>query len=206
MSKSKLYTILACIYCGCLIVANTITGKTFDVISWTWTSAFIVFPVTYIINDVITEVYGFAKAKSVIITAFAVNLLAVVFYQAALAMPGSPTFDAQAAFETVFTTTPRALVSSFAGYLCGGLINASIMQRLHDRDGEKHLMARCVISTLFGEMADAAVFNILMWSFVLPWQTIIITIITYGLGKVLYEIIVYPVTQLVIRHVKALED
>ena len=205
-SKLSLLLILSCVYVGCLIVANTATGKTLDVFGFTWTSMFIVFPIIYIINDVLAECYGFQIARKVIFVGFGVNLLAVVVYQIALALPGSPFFTEQAAFETVLGTTFRACISSFAGYLIGSTLNAKIMQIMHDRDGEPHLMRRCLLSSFAGELADAAVFNICMFSFVLPWYVIAGTIITYGLAKVAYEVIVYPVTQFVIKKVKALPE
>ena len=205
-SKLSLLLILSCVYVGCLIVANTATGKTLDVFGFTWTSMFIVFPIIYIINDVLAECYGFKIARKIIFVGFGVNLLAVVVYQIALALPGSPFFTEQTAFETVLGTTFRACISSFAGYLIGSTLNAKIMQIMHDRDGEPHLMRRCVLSTFAGELTDAAVFNICMFSFVLPWYVIAGTIITYGLAKVAYEVIVYPVTQFVIKKVKALPE
>lgn len=100
----------------------------------------------------------------------------------------------------------RACASSFAGYLVGSTLNAKIMQVVHDRDGEPRLMRRCVVSTLFGELSDAAVFNLCMFSFVLPWEVIAGTVITYGFAKVLYEVVMYPVTQGIIKKVKALPE
>lgn len=205
MTRSKLYTIIACVYCGCLVAANTIAGKTFDIFGWTWTSAFIVFPITYIINDVMTEVYGFRDAQRIILTGFAVNLLAVVVYQLGLMIPGSASFAAQGAFETVLGTTVRATASSFCGYLVGSTLNALVMQGMHDAHGERHLMARCVTSTFVGEIADAFVFNVMMWVGILPVEVIATTVVTYGIGKVLYEVVVYPVTRVAIGYVKGLE-
>lgn len=205
MTRSKLYTIIACVYCGCLVAANTIAGKTFDILGWTWTSAFIVFPITYIINDVMTEVYGFRDAQRIILTGFAVNLLAVIVYQLGLMIPGSASFMAQGAFETVLGTTVRATASSFCGYLVGSTLNALVMQRMHDAHGDQHLMARCVTSTFVGEIADALVFNVMMWVGILPIEVIATTVVTYGIGKVLYEVVVYPVTRVAIRYVKGLE-
>lgn len=205
-TKTGLLMVLSCVYVGCLVVANTATGKTLDVAGFTWTSMFIVFPIIYIINDVVAECFGYKTARALIFTGFGVNLLGVAVYQIALALPGSPFFTEQAAFETVLGTTFRACASSFAGYLVGSTLNAKVMQWMHDRDGEQHLMRRCVASTLFGELADAAVFNVCMFSFVLPWQVIAGTVVTYGLAKVLYEIVMYPVTQRVIKAVRKMPE
>ena len=204
--KQWLLVIMSCVYVGCLVAANTAAGKTFDICGWTWTTAFIVFPLVYIINDVLAEVYGFKTTRKIILIGFAVNFLAVIAYQLMLAMPGSVVFDQQTAFEAVLSTTPRATCASFAGYLCGSTLNAWIMQKMHEKHGEKHLMARCVTSTLAGEVTDAAVFNFGMWLGLLPVEMILTTIITYGLGKVLYEVIMYPITRLIIGYVKKMPD
>lgn len=205
MTKKKFLLYAVATYCVLLIANNTIAGKTFDVMGFSWSSAFITFPVVYILNDVFSEVYGFKTARKIILLSFALNLLAVLIYQLALIVPGSPYFTGQEAFETVFSTTPRALIASFAGYLVGSTLNAAVMQRMHDHDGEKHLMARCVVSTLFGELSDAAVFNFGMFLGALPVATIAGTIASFGLAKVAYEAIMYPITRVVINKVKSME-
>lgn len=205
MTKSKFLFYAAATYCVLLIANNTIAGKTFGVLGFSWSSAFITFPIVYILNDVFTEVYGFKAARKVIFLGFALNLAAVFVYQISLLVPGSEFFTGQAAFETVFSTTPRALAASFGGYLVGSTLNAKIMQVMHDRHGEKHLMARCVVSTFFGELSDAAVFNFGLFLGVLPVEVILATIVSFGLAKVLYEVAMYPVTRTVIKKVKALD-
>lgn len=205
MTKKRFLLYAVATYCVLLIANNTIAGKTFDVLGFSWSSAFITFPIVYILNDVFSEVYGFRTARRIILLSFALNLLSVIIYQMALIVPGSPYFTGQEAFETVFSTTPRALVASFAGYLVGSTLNAGIMQKMHDRDGESHLMSRCVVSTLFGELADAAVFNFGMFLGVLPVATIAGTVLSFGMAKVAYEAAMYPITRQVIKRVKALE-
>lgn len=205
MTKKRFLLYAVATYCVLLIANNTIAGKTFDVLGFSWSSAFITFPIVYILNDVFSEVYGFRTARKIILLSFALNLLSVIIYQLALIVPGSPYFTGQEAFETVFSTTPRALVASFAGYLVGSTLNAGIMQKMHDRDGERHLMSRCVVSTLFGELADAAVFNFGMFLGVLPVATIAGTVLSFGMAKVAYEAAMYPITKQVIKRVKALE-
>lgn len=205
MTKKRFLLYAVATYCVLLIANNTIAGKTFDVLGFSWSSAFITFPIVYVLNDVFSEVYGFRTARRIILLSFALNLLSVIIYQLALIVPGSPYFTGQEAFEVVFSTTPRALIASFAGYLVGSTLNAGIMQKMHDRDGERHLMSRCVVSTLFGELADAAVFNFGMFLGVLPVATIAGTVLSFGMAKVAYEAAMYPITKQVIKRVKALE-
>ena len=204
LDKRKFLLYSVATYCVLLIANNTIAGKTFDVLGFSWSSAFVTFPIVYILNDVFSEVYGFRTARRIILLSFALNLLSVLVYQLALIVPGSPYFTGQEAFEVVFSTTPRALVASFAGYLVGSTLNAAIMQRMHDAHGERHLMARCVTSTLFGELSDAAVFNFGMLLGVLPVTTILGTVVSFGLAKVAYEAAMYPITKQVINRVKSL--
>lgn len=205
MTKSKFLFYAAATYCVLLIANNTIAGKTFDVFGFSWSSAFVTFPVVYILNDVFTEVYGFKTARKVVFMGFILNLAAVLVYQIAIIVPGSAHFTAQPAFEAVFSTTPRALAASFGGYLVGSTLNAKIMQAMHDRHGEKHLMARCVTSTLFGELSDAAVFNFGMFLGVMPVPVILATVVSFGLAKVAYEVVMFPVTKVVIGKVKQLD-
>lgn len=205
MSKSKFLLYAAATYCVLLTACNTIAGKTFDVLGFSWSSAFVTFPVVYILNDVFSEVYGFKRARGIIFAGFALNLLAVGVYQISLIVPGSPYFTAQDAFLAVFSTTPRALASSFTGYLIGSTLNSWIMQVMHDQDGESHLMRRCVVSTLFGELADACVFNFAMFTGTLPVSVILTTIVSFGLAKVAYETVMYPITRVVIAKVKKLD-
>lgn len=204
MDKKKFLIYAVATYCVFLIANNTIAGKTFDVAGFSWSSAFITFPIVYILNDVFSEVYGFKTARKIILLSFALNLLAVLVYQISLIVPGSPYFTGQAAFETVFSTTPRALAASFGGYLVGSNLNAFIMQKMHDAHGDNHLMARCVVSTLFGELSDAAVFNFGMFTGVLPLETIAMTVLTFGMAKVAYEFVMFPITKIVINKVKVL--
>lgn len=206
MTKTKLFSYMVPLYVVLLIANNTIAGKTFDVLGLSWSSAFVTFPIVYIINDVAAEVYGFERTRRMVLMGFALNLLAVLVYQIALMVPGSQFFTGQAAFETVFSTTPRALAASFGGYLVGSTLNAWIMQKMHERDGEGHLMSRCVVSTLFGELSDAAIFNFGMFLGVLPVSTIAATVVSFGLAKVAYETVMYPITQKVIKTVRKLDE
>ena len=206
MTKTKLFSYMVPLYVVLLIANNTIAGKTFDVFGLSWSSAFVTFPIVYIINDVAAEVYGFRKTRRMVLAGFALNLLAVAIYQVALIVPGSQFFTGQEAFETVFSTTPRALAASFGGYLIGSTLNAWVMQRMHDRDGEGRLMRRCVLSTLLGELSDAAVFNFGMFFGVLPVATIAATVASFGLAKVAYETVMYPITQKVIKAVRKLDE
>lgn len=203
-TKTDLYQMLTGVFVGCLIISNILAAKTFTLLGLTLPSAVIIFPIVYIINDVLAEVYGYAKAKRVIMLGFAVNLLAVICYTIAIQLP-APVFAAEgaAAFALVLGSTWRMLLASFSAYIIGSLLNAKLMQKM--KDG-KSLMARCVLSTLLGEGVDALIFITIAFVGTMPMATLATMIVAQAAFKTLYEIVVFPVTKAVINRVKRLDD
>lgn len=205
MTKQKLLTIAAAIYCGCLLVSNVIAGKTFDAGVASLPCAVVIFPVVYILNDLLTEVYGFKTARAVIFTGFAANLIAIAAYSATIALPGSEFFNGQAAFETVLGNTPRLLLASMAAYLAGSLVNAKIMQIMKSRwDGK--LMLRCVGSTFVGETIDASLFITIGFVGTMPVESLAAMVVAQAVFKTVYEIVVYPLTRAAIMKAKELPE
>ena len=191
-----------------LVVSNIITNKQVNVplIGWAITCGSICIPLSYIIDDVLAEVYGFKIARSVIFLGFAANAIAVIYFQLTIAAAGIDSFSNQAAFETVLGCTWRTTLASFAAYIVGSLVNAKIMAWMHSRHGEKRLFARCIGSTIVGEFLDMAVFAFLAFWAVLPIEVIIQMIITNSCAKIAVETVLYPVTKRVIGWAKTLKD
>lgn len=205
MTKQRLLTIMCGIYCAAIVVSNVIVGKQIGVGAIAVNTAMVLFPVSYIINDVTVEIFGYRTAKTVIWTGFLATLLAVVSYSITLAIPGAESFTNQEAFEIVLGNTPRVFLASMAGYLCGAFANARIMTSMKSK-WEKNLFARCIGSTIIGETLDAVVFYILAFSFVLPVEVIASLIISASIIKTAFEAIMYPITKRVISKVKALPE
>lgn len=204
-SKQNIFMFIAALYCSCLIVSNIIAGKTFAFFAWQLPCAVVIFPIVYILNDVTTEIYGFKSARAVVLTGFFANLIAVLAYAAAIALPSSQFFDAQSAFETVLGSTPRLLIASFAAYLAGSLLNSKIMDAMHRR-WPKLLMARCITSTLVGETVDAAIFITVSFIGTMPLPALLTMVVLQAGFKTLYEVVVYPLTRVVISQVRKLPD
>ena len=198
--KQTIYATLLTVYSCMLIVSNIISNRTFEMLVYMLPSAVIVFPIVYIINDVMTECFGLKMASRTIFTAFALNLVAVIFFNIAIALPTSQDFTP---YSTVLGNTVKALVASFTAYLVGSFINAAVMDRMKKVSNNK-LMLRCVISTLFGELCDASIFISVMFAGILPFRAVIQMIVLQAVVKTAYEIIVYPVTRIVIFKIKAL--
>jgi uncharacterized integral membrane protein (TIGR00697 family) len=205
LTKTELYAIITGVFTVCLIISNIIAGKTFSFFSFVLPCGVIIFPVVYIINDVLAEVYGYEKARRVILLGFAMNLVAVICFQITIWLPAPSFFENSEAFAIVLGSTWRLLVAGFAAYLVGSLVNAKLMTYLKSWDEDK-LFFRCIASTFFGESLDAMVYITLAFFGTMPTEALISMIVVQALFKTLYEIIVYPVTRKVISSVKALPD
>jgi hypothetical protein len=205
VTKTELYATLTGIFTASLIISNIIAGKTFDFFSFTLPCGVIIFPVIYIVNDVLAEVYGYEKARRVILLGFFMNLIAVICYNITIWLPAPVFFEGSEAFNVVLGSTFRLLIASFVAYLVGSIVNAKSMVYLKKWDEEK-LFFRCILSTLFGEGLDAIIFITIAFWATMPAEALIIMIVAQALFKTIYEIIVYPVTRSVIGRIKALPE
>lgn len=202
-TKADLYQLLTGVFVGALIISNVLASRTFELLGITLPSAVIIFPVVYIINDVMAEVFGYNKTKRVIFLGFAVNILAVICYSIAIKLP-APIFatDIAEAFAVTLGSTWRVLLASFSAYIVGSLVNAKVMERM--KQG-KSLMARCVLSTLIGEGLDALIFITIAFAGTMDLTTLSIMIVSQAMFKTVFEIVVYPLTKLTVNKVKQLE-
>ena len=205
LTKTELYAILTGVFTACLIISNIIAGKTFDFLSFTLPCGVMIFPVIYIVNDMLAEVYGYSKARRVILLGFFMNLVAVICYNMTIWLPAPAFFENSEAFSIVLGSTLRLLVASFIAYLVGSLVNAKMMTYLKGWDEEK-LFFRCIVSTLFGEGLDAILFITIGFFGTMPTEALLTMIVVQALFKTVYEIIVYPITRTVIARVKELPE
>ena len=182
------FVVLAMMFSVFLILANLMEVKVVKIGILTATAGLSVFPISYIINDCIVEVYGFAKARFVIWMGFLLNMIFVVFLQVCIALPSDPSWTAQAAVEQVFGNTPRILLGSFVAFIVGSMVNAQVMSRMKVRDGGKRFSLRAIMSTVFGESADSLIFFPIAFAGMLPLATIVTLVWTQVMLKTLYEI------------------
>ena len=199
------FVVLAMMFSVFLILANLMEVKVVKIGILTATAGLSVFPISYIINDCIVEVYGFAKARFVIWMGFLLNMIFVVFLQVCIALPSDPSWTAQAAVEQVFGNTPRILLGSFVAFIVGSMVNAQVMSRMKVRDGGKRFSLRAILSTVFGETADSLIFFPIAFAGMLPPATILTLVWTQVMLKTLYEIVVLPVTIRVVKMLKRVE-
>ena len=203
-SQMELYPIITALFCGCLIISNILASKTFSLYDIILPCGVVIFPLVYIVGDVLTEIYGFTLAKRTIYLGFIINLIAVIAYQIAIFLPGTDLATSNA-FSIILGSTPRILIASLISYLVGSYVNAYFMKILKERYTD-YLFARCSISTLFGEGLDAIIFITIAFAGMMPNEVLITMIICQVAFKIIYEIIVYPITRTVINWIKSLDD
>lgn len=199
---SVLFMLFSILFCVCLITANVLETKQISFGQINITGGLLVFPVSYIINDCVCEVWGYGKARLLIWTGFAMNFIFVVFGALADAIPGAPYWHNDEGFHAVFGLAPRIAAASFVAFLAGSFINAYVMSRMKLSSGGRHFSLRAVVSTVFGETADSVIFFPLALSGVVPAGEMLPLIVSQVLLKTLYEIIILPITIRVVRKTK----
>lgn len=198
--------LLGIVFCTCLIISNLLAAKIFMLGSLALPAAVIIFPVSYIINDCIVEVWGFRKARLIIWTGFAMNFLVAALGQIAVFLPSAPFWDGEAHFNYLFGLAPRIAAASFLAFLAGSFLNAYVMSRMKVASGGRHFSVRAILSTLVGEGVDSLIFFPCAFAGVLPLSAMIPMMFAQTALKTLYEIIVLPVTIRVVNYVKRVEE
>lgn len=201
-SVSVLFMLFSILFCVCLIAANLLETKQIAAGPISLTGGLIVFPVSYIINDCVCEVWGYRKARLLIWTGFVMNFFFVTVGAICDAIPGASYWTNEAGFHAIFGLAPRIAAASFIAFLFGSFINAYVMSKMKLRDGDRRFSARAILSTIFGESADSIIFFPLALGGVVPMEALPGLMIGQVVLKTLYEVIALPVT---IRVVKALK-
>ncbi len=214
MVKHRWLPAIAAVFVTSLIVANIIAVKLVTIGPLFLSAAILIFPISYIFGDVLTEVYGYARARQVIWIGFLCNLLAVGAIWFSIQLPPAPFWtggvfkDAesfQTAYQAVLGFTPRILASSFIAYLIGELLNSFILAKMKIATKGRHLWLRTIGSTLVGQLADSVVFFSLAFYGALTAPALGQLILTQWLLKSGYEALLTPVTYLAVNFLKRTE-
>ena len=199
---SVLFMIFSILFCVCLITANILETKQIQILSVSLTGGLIVFPVSYIINDCVCEVWGYSKARMLIWLGFAMYFFFVMVGALCDAIPGAPYWDNEEGFHAIFGLAPRIAAASFIAFICGSFINAYVMSKMKIASNGKNFSLRAILSTVAGESIDSLIFFPLALSSVVPAKELILLMVWQVILKTVYEIIALPIT---IRVVKALK-
>ncbi len=202
---SPWFVLIVAIFITCLITANIIAVKLIDVANLILPAAIIIFPISYIFGDVLTEVYGYKQARRVIWLGFFCNLLAVIAIQIGQALPSAAFWNGQSAYENILGGTPRLLIASFLAYLVGEFANSFVLAKMKIATEGRWLWMRTIGSTLIGEGLDSLVFISLAFAGTIPVDGMAQAIVTQWLVKTAYETLATPLTYLVVNFLKRKE-
>lgn len=197
---------LGILFCVCLISANLLATKQIMFGPLNITAGILVFPISYIVNDCIVEVWGFRKARLIIWAGFLMNFMFVLFGFLADIIPGAPYWDNAEGFHKLFGLAPRMACASFLAFLVGSFLNAYVMSVMKVASDGRRFSLRAILSTVAGETADSLIFFPVALGGIVPFPNLLLMMCWQILLKTLYEILVLPVTVRVVRYVKRTEE
>lgn len=202
---SVAYMLLGILFCVCLVAANLLETKVVQVGPLTVTAGLLVFPISYILNDCIAEVWGFRKARLIIWTGFAMNFLVVALGQLACLMPAAPFWQGEAGFDFVFGLAPRIAAASLTAFLVGSFLNAYVMSVMKISTRGRGFSVRAIVSTLAGEGADSLLFFPIAFGGLMPAADLVRLMAAQVVLKTLYEVLVLPLTIRVVAYIKRVD-
>ena len=199
--------LMGILFCTCLITSNLLETKILQFGTFTMTAGVLCFPISYILNDCICEVWGFRKTRLIIWTAFLMNFLVVALGQLAVMLPAADYWkDSEPHFNFVFGLAPRIAASSFLAFLVGSFVNAYVMSRMKVSQQGRHFSVRAIASTLWGEGADSLIFFPLAFGGMMPVPELLKRMLLQVITKTAYEVLMLPLTIRVVRAVKQVEQ
>ena len=199
------FMLLGILFNVCLIAANLLETKVIQIGSLTVTAGLLVFPISYIINDCIAEVWGFKKARLIIWSGFAMNFFVVALGLIAVAIPAAPFWEGEEHFDFVFGMAPRIVAASLMAFLVGSFLNAYVMSKMKVASRGRNFSARAIWSTVVGETADSLIFFPVAFGGIIAWKELLIMMGIQIVLKSMYEVIILPVTIRVVKAIKRID-
>jgi uncharacterized integral membrane protein (TIGR00697 family) len=216
VKSNRFYPLVTAVFVTALVVSNIVAVKQIQIGPFKLTAALLIFSISYIFGDVLTEVYGYAKARRVIWIGFGCNLLAVAAFVTAGLLPPSSTWvlpgfaspqASQTAYDAILGYTPLILLASFAAYLVGEFLNSFVLAKMKIWTGGKWLWTRTIGSTLVAQVADTGIFvGTLALGGLVARGDVLPIILGEWLSKVSYETLATPITYRIINWLKRAED
>ena len=189
-----------------LLLSNVIgAAKPAQIWGFTFGAGILFFPLSYVIGDVLTEVYGYSRARRCVWAGFAAVLFMAFMSWVVVSLPPAPGWEGQAAYESVFGQVPRIVLASVAALWAGELVNAYVLARMKIWTKGKHLWSRTICSTVFGQGVDSLIFYPLAFLGVWETQTVVMVMVTNWALKVAWEILLTPATYAVVGFLKRRE-
>lgn len=202
----RYFHIVGMLFVASLLIGNTVAVKIITFAGFTIPAGILCFPIAYIVNDVLTEVYGYKKAKSVIWWGFISLAFMTLIYFLATHLKPANFWEHQLAFEKIFSFVPRIALASLIAFVVGSLLNAFVLSKMKVLMKGKKLWARTITSTIIGEGADSVIFSIVAFAGIFGAADLIVMMFSGFLLKTLYEILATPFTYLVVGFLKEKEE
>ena len=214
MAEHRWLPAITAVFVTSLVVSNIIAVKLISVGPFFLPAAILIFPVSYIFGDILTEVYGYAQARRVIWIGFGCNLMAVFIFWFSIVLPAAPFWRtgvyesaaaSQQAYQAIFGATPRILAASFLAYLVGEFLNSFVLAKMKITTRGRHLWMRTIGSTVVGQLADSGVFIFLAFYGAVPLDALVKMAGGQWLMKSVYEALITPLTYLAVKFLKHAE-
>ena len=202
---SPWFVMIVALFITCLITANIIAVKLISLYGFILPAAILIFPLSYIIGDVLTEVYGYRQARRVIWLGFVCNFITVVAIWIGQMLPSASFWDGQASYERILGYAPRLLFASFLAYLVGEFSNAFVLAKLKIATKGRWLWLRTIGSTIIGQGLDSALFITLAFVGTIPLNALFAAVVIQWLAKSAFEAVVTPLTYVVVTFLKRKE-
>jgi uncharacterized integral membrane protein (TIGR00697 family) len=200
------FMVIGIVFCVCLVASNLLETKVCLIGGVPVAAGLLVFPISYILNDCIAEVWGYRKARLIIWMGFLMNFLIVVLTQVAIWLPADPSWQGDEAFRFVFGLTPRIAAASLIAFVVGSFLNAYVMSKMKVASQGRNFSARAILSTLAGEGADSLIFFPIAFGGLMDWPRLCQMMLFQAVAKTVYEIILLPVTIRVVKYIKRREQ
>ncbi len=205
IKNSKYYFYIAVAFVAILMISNTVAVKLIGLGSLVFTGAFLIFPISYIFGDILTEVYGYKATRKIIWAGFFTQILMVFCYWLVQVMPSASVWPNQGAYDSILGMVPRIVIASMIAYFCGEFANSYVMSKMKIFTEGKHLWTRTIGSTVVGQLIDSVLFTVLAFAMTVPTNVLLIMVAVQYFGKILYEIILTPITYYIVRKLKHAE-
>lgn len=204
------FTVIVACFVSMLLISNVAATKLIGIdvgpVTLIFDGGAVMFPVTYVLGDVLAEVYGWSKARRVIVLGFFMSALASLVFVAVQYLPPAADYANQAAYEAVLGFVPRIVIASLIAYLVGQLLNAYVLTWIKDRWGTEHLWVRLISSSAVGEAADTLIFCTIAFYGILTGGAFWNYVLVGYIYKMSFEIILLPLSYAVIRNVRRIES
>lgn len=204
-SEFRYLTLFGGLFVATLLISNTVAQKPFQWGPFTVPAGIVLFPLSYIFGDVLTEVYGYARTRQVIWTGFFANGLMVVSYWIVVALPFASFWTQQEALRSVLAPVPRIVLASLVGYLAGEFVNSFVLAKMKVMTEGRFLWTRTVGSTIAGQAVDTVLFVAIGFAGVWPHTQLAAAILSLYLFKVSYEVLATPFTYIIVNFLKKTE-